>query len=452
MEYTKIYGVPLKRVKLHLYLSVLYLLPVLFKVANALLRGLSLTAPLDTLEELLLTDFVGKSSDTFLYYLPPAYSLLRYGEPVFITDSGVFTLCYRVVQSFVFYPFMVAFGEYFPLYYVFTFSLVFANGLAALLWEINPNRLRLNLLVGSLIFPTAFYYLPFLMLEAPTASALLLYTYFTFRYVRRRSDTNLVLALPFLMFAVFLRPEMALLSAPLLFFAFRSAKKYLPLVLLSVLTPLSLNVRQTLKCGDQSNFYLWAYAQRVERERGKPYGDVLDFINDLGEDFKVCLKKKGVPDPSSVGFGSPELNSYFQMFQLNNREYSACFRELFLKDLEPRDVISLLRQIPVNFASLIFPSLSSSRFFERAGALSLPFKVFYVVYGLLTVFFLLCAWSCGKREISPFLVGYILLCFLYALYNPFGNFDALRFKMYLLPFEVLFAGFTFREFLRPLQS
>jgi len=161
------------------------------------------------MEKLLLTDFVGKSSDTFLYYLPPAYAILKYGEPIRVVGDTVLHLCYRVIQSYVFIPFMAAFGEHFPLYYILFFSLLFANLLALLLWELNPGRYRLNVALALLILPVVFYYLPFLMLEAPTSSFLMAYAYFLVRYVRRDATVNLLLSLPFLMLAVFLRPELS---------------------------------------------------------------------------------------------------------------------------------------------------------------------------------------------------------------------------------------------------
>ncbi len=438
----------MRRTTYLLLTTLLYLLPPAFRVLNALRRGISLRAPLDSLEHLLLSDFVGKSSDTFLYYLPPAYSILKYGEPIRVVGETVYHLCYRVVQSHVFLPFMVAFGEYFPLYYIFTFSLLFGLLVGLLLLELNPGRYALNLVIASLILPVVFYYLPFLMLEAPTSVLLMAYALFLVRYVRGRSTLNALLSLPFLMGAVFLRPETAVLSLPLLSLSLRRWSLFVP-ALLSVATPVAVHVSHTLRCGDQSNFYLWAYALHVERQRGKPYTDVADLVRDAGEDLKACLRDKGVGSPSDLGFEDEKLSLYFQMFQTNGREYSSCFRHLLLQSVGVGDVWAMIKRAPMNFLSLLIPSFASSSFYQRVGFLKWPFKVLFALYGILLIFALMCSWGCGSSGYRWMVLSYLLLLMLYTLYNPFGGFDALRFKLYLVPFEAVFLGLTLRNFIAP---
>ena len=438
----------MRRLRFHLLVSLLYLIPALFKVANALRRGISLTAPLGSMENLLLTDFVGKSSDTFLYYLPPAYAILKYGEPIRVVGDNVLHLCYRVVQSYVFIPFMAAFGEYFPLYYILFFSLLFANLLALLLWELNPGKYRLNLTIALLVLPVVFYYLPFLMLEAPTSSFLLAYAYFLIRYIRKGNTLDMLLSLPFLSLAAFLRPEVSLIGIPVILMVLRR-KVLLAPSLLAVALPLGVNLYHARRCGDQSNFYLWAYALHVERQRGEPYTDVADLLKDVGDKLTPCLEFSGVGDPSTMGFSDDKLNLYFQLFQVNNREYSSCFRELLFVEINGGDLLVMLKRVPLNVLSLLIPSFSSSTFFRRLGVLKWPFVILIGLYGILLLPAIMCTWACGRVEYRYVVLSYFLLLLLYALYNPFGNFDALRFKLYLVPLEVVFIGFTLRAFTDP---
>ena len=435
----------MRRTSFLLLTALLYLLPPAFRVLNALRRGIPLTAPLDSLEHLLSANFVGKSSDTFLYYLPPAYSILKYGEPIRVVGGTVYHLCYRVVQSYVFLPFMAVFGDYFPLYYIFIFSLLFGTLLALLLLEMNPRRYSLNLLVVLLMLPVTFYYLPFLMLEAPTAVLLLAYALFLVRYIRDRSARNALLSLPFLMGAVLLRPETVVLSLPLLLLSFKKRPLFAS-VLLSLSVPVAVHVGQTVRCGEQSNFYLWAYALHVERRRGEPYTDVADLVKDAGEDLRECLREKGVGDPSELGFGDGKMNLYFQMFQTNGKEYSACFRRLLLRSVGVGDLWAMLKRAPMNLLSLLVPSFASSPFYRKVGLLSWPFKVVFGVYGILLIFSLMCSWACGGVGYRWMVISYFLLLLIYTLYNPFGGFDALRFKLYLVPFEAVFFGLTLRCF------
>ncbi len=438
----------MKRAKFLILTTLLYLLPPTFRLINALRRGIPLTAPLDSLESLLTANFVGKSSDTFLYYLPPAYSILKYGEPIRVVGDRIYHLCYRVVQSYVFLPFMAMFGGYFPIYYIFTFSLLFGLLLGLLLLELNPDRYALNSLLSALILPVAFYYLPFLMLEAPTSVLLLAYAIFLVRYVKRRSVVDALLSLPFLMGAVFLRPETVLLALPLLYLTFRRRLLFV-LSLLSLSVPVAVHVGHAVRCGDQSNFYLWAYALHVERERGEPYTDVADLIRDAGEDLQRCLRERGVEDPSVLGFGDRKLNLYFQMFQTNGREYSACFRRLLFQSVGVGDVWTTVKRVPMNLLSLLVPSFASSPFYRKVGLLKWPFKALFGVYGVLIIFAIMCSWACGGAGYRWVVASYLLLLIIYALYNPFGGFDALRFKMYLLPFEAVFLGLTLRAFISP---
>lgn len=139
--------------------------------------------------------------------------------------------------------------------------------------------------------------------------------------------------------------------------------------------------------------------------------------------------------------GDDRLNLYLQMFQINNREYSSCFRTLLLSEVGLGDVLTFLKRVPLNFASLLVPSLSESPFFAKVGPLAWPFRVLIGLYGLLLLFAIACTYGCGPSY-RPLLLAYLLLVLLYALYNPFGGFDALRFKLYLVPFETLFLAFT----------
>ncbi|NPA80339.1 MAG: hypothetical protein GXO29_04745 [Thermotogae bacterium] len=433
----------MRRLRFHLFLSLVYLLPAAFRIFNALRKGLPLTAPMDSLEALLRVQFLAKSSDTFLYYLPPAYAFVKYGEPIAVVGGNVLHLCYRVIQSYVFVPFMAAFGEYFPLYYIIVFSLLFANALALLLWEVNPDRMVANSLIALLPLPIVFYHFPFLMLEAPTLTFLTFYVFLLVRSIRGRVGYALLSA-PFLALAGFLRPESVVGVLPMI-----RRLRGRPLLLLPALSAVAVPVVShalwTLRCGEQSNFYMWAYAQHLENRRGAPYGEVKEMVADVEPRLRACLRGKGVPPPDSVGFSDPTLNLYFQMFQIHGREYSQCFKEMLLEDLSARDIAVAMRRVVANVLALLIPAFASGHALGRFGMLAWPLRVLYAIYGLLLLLALACTWRCW-REYGGFIAAYLMLLLVYAIYNPFGNFDAVRFKMYLLPYEFLFFGLSIRVF------
>ncbi|NPB03754.1 MAG: hypothetical protein GXO39_05000 [Thermotogae bacterium] len=419
----------------------LYLLPFFLRLLNGLRRGLALKIPLDNPIELLTTPFVGRSSDTFLYYLPPAYGILKYGDPILILGGKVVRMCYRVVQSWILLPFMASFDGYFSLAYLIFFSLLYSIGVGLLLWHLNPRRTTLNLLLALLLLPVVGYYLPFVMLEAPASSFLILYLFFLLLYVEGGNILSIILGVLFLSLAILLRPETIVAIFPLVVSLRRFSHAF---TLLPVVIPLSLNVSQTLSCGDQSNFFMWNYAFHLERTHGVKLKEVGDLINVAGNRIMECVGES----PDVIRSGDKKLDLYLHMFQVKGDRYSRCFRKLFLSEANAKEISFAFKQVSLNFLSVLFPSISPE--LRAMFNLNLPLAKFLLrlylgLYGLITVVSLGCAFICGDRTLRFTVLSYLFLSLLYAFYNPLGHFDTLRFKTYLSGFELLFIAYGLKK-------
>jgi hypothetical protein len=314
--------------------------------------------------------------------------------------GGKYFASFRFLSSWVFVPFMWLFKDHFPLAYIifFTFAVML---LFVFLLEKLGVKTQIIFLMLFLISPIVFYHIPRLMLEGPTVVLILL---FLILFFKGRFGLSL---LP-LSIAGLIRGEMAVIC--LIFGIYALLKTRKNVFLLSSL-PILVQTFANLYFGDQSNFYFWAYRGYLENLKGVKYSS---------EKVEKCVQER-------LGFVPPKV---LQATHPYLRVKTDCVRDVLKAEIKPQDLNFALRQITLNFLSLIFYIPTRLLAF-----LPKPFIVFYVLYSLVVIASLIFYLFKGSR-LPIFL--YFSLIIIYSLYNPFGLFDFSRFKVMLVPFETVF--------------
>lgn len=345
------------RVLPYILAGVLSISFVSLKLYREVPMGKKIYADLSSLNRLLETPLVGSTDDSYYYFIS-AYAYYKNFLPVLEMDGGKYFVSFRFLSSWVFVPFMWLFKGYFPLAYIifftFTVMLVFVFLLEKL--EIKTQIIFLMLF---LISPIVFYHIPRLMLEGPTVALILLFLILFFK-------VNFGLSLLPLSIASLIRGEMAALC--LIFGIYALLKNRKSVFLLSFL-PISVQTFANLYLGDQSNFYFWAYRGYLENLKGVKYSS---------EKIEKCVQERLVFVPPKV----------LQATHPYLRVKTDCIRDVLKAEIKPQDLNFALRQITLNFLSLIFYIPTRLLAF-----LPKPFIVFYV----------LCSLQLGSHSIFDFL-------------------------------------------------
>mgnify|MGYP005618956015 CR=1 FL=1 len=290
---------------------------------------------------------------------------------------------------------MWLFKDYFPLAYIifFTFAVML---IFVFILEKLGVKTPIIFLMPFLISPIFFYHIPRLMLEGPTVVLILLFLILFFK-------GNFGLSLLPLSIASLIRGEMAVVC--LIFGIYALLKTRKSVFLLSFL-PISVQTFANLYFGDQSNFYFWAYRGYLENLKGVKYSS---------EKVEKCVQER-------LGFVPPKV---LQATHPYLRVKTDCVRDVLKAEIKPQDLNFALRQITLNFSSLVFYIPTRLLAF-----LPKPFIVFYVLYSLLAIASLIFYLFKGSR----------LLIFLYSFttLSGFLTFQDLRLcwfplKRYLSP-------------------
>jgi hypothetical protein len=360
--------------------------------------GKKIYADLSSLNRLLETPLVGSTDDSYYYFIS-AYAYYKNFLPVLEMDGGKYFVSFRFLSSWVFVPFMWLFKDHFPLAYIIFFTFAVMLLFVFLLEKLGVKTLIIFLML-FLISPIVFYHIPRLMLEGPTVVLILL---FLILFFKGRFGLSL---LP-LSIAGLIRGEMAVIC--LIFGIYALLKTRKNVFVLSFL-PILVQTFANLYFGDQSNFYFWAYRGYLENLKGVKYSS---------EKVEKCVQER-------LGFVPPKV---LQATHPYLRVKTDCVRDVLKAEIKPQDLNFALRQITLNFLSLIFYIPTRLLAF-----LPKPFIVFYVLYSLVVIASLIFYLFKGSR-LPIFL--YFSLIIIYSLYNPFGLFDFSRFKVMLVPFETV---------------
>ncbi len=389
---------------------------VTLKLYREIPLGRKIKADSSDLYKILKTPLVGSLSDTYSYMLS-AYGYYKNFIPIVEVEGKRYFVSFRFLSSWVFVPFMWIFKDYFPLAYIlfFTFS---AMLLLALLLERLGLKPYVSIALLILVSFITFYHLPRLMLEGPTLTLLLLFLILFFK-------GKIGLSLIPLTLASFIRGEISILS--LIFGVYAIAKTRRFFFLISFI-PIIINILVNIYFGDQSNFYFWAYKAYLENYKKAEYSD---------EIVQKCVHEK-------LGFTPSEI---LQRTHPYLKVKTDCWKEVLKEEFELSSLVFALKQMILNSANLLF--YLPSRFLTF---LPKPFIVFYLLYTSLTILSLLFYIFRGSKLILLF---YFSLILIYSIYNPFGLFDHSRFKLLLVPFEIVFIASLLSRYrfpsLRPLR-
>jgi len=380
------------------------------KLYREIPMGKGIYADLSNINTLLETPLVGSTDDTY-YYLISAYGYYKNLLPILEINGEKHFVSFRFLSSWVFVPFMWLFKGYFPIAYMVFFTFAFMLLLALLLEKLKVKP-QIAILTIFLISPIVFYHLPRLMLEGPTATLILLFLILFF-------NGKLKLSLLPLTLAGFIRGEMALISVIFGIYILLKVRKLVPLI---TFLPILVQISTNLYLGDQSNFYFWTYKGYLENFRKVRYSD---------ENVLRCVQEK-------LGFVPPKI---LQITHPYLKIKTDCGREELKKEIKPQAFVFALKQIVLNFVSLIiyFPS-------RLLKYIPKPFHAFYLLYTILAIISTFFYIFKGFRVL---LVLYFSLMIIYSLYNPFGLFDFSRFKIMLIPFEATFIASLLSVYLFP---
>jgi len=122
--------------------------------------------------------------------------------------------------------------------------------------------------------------------------------------------------------------------------------------------PISVQTFANLYLGDQSNFYFWAYRGYLENLKGVKYSS---------EKVEKCVQER-------LGFVPPKV---LQATHPYLRVKTDCIRDVLKAEIKPQDLNFALRQITLNFLSLIFTYQRGSSLFSQS---LLLFSMFFTAW------------------------------------------------------------------------
>ncbi|MCS7245348.1 MAG: hypothetical protein RMJ38_04405 [candidate division WOR-3 bacterium] len=174
-------------------------------------------------------------------------------------------------------------------------------------------------------------------------------------------------------------------------------------------------------CGDQTNFYYWtlrAYTTNVEKNFN---------LEKVRTDIKNCvLNKAGIND----------IERHMLMVYPFSKYNSDCWKEKVKIRWEIDKVAKYIAE-NIFFLSIV----------PKVRLFNLLFPI-SIIFGILTIIGLIFYFK--KDWFIP--LSYISMVIIYAMYNPYGLFDQARFKLYVLPFEILLIAQLYKDKIQRLKS
>jgi hypothetical protein len=245
---------------------------------------------------------------------------------------------------------------------------------------------KLKLFVITFVFLMTFYFIPRIMPEPYTMILTLLAILFY-------RNNKFLLSLILLFFASLIRNEFILVFIVFLFFILLKSKKILfvstPILIILLITNAVLS-----GCEDQSNFYWWAIKSYYENVKHIEY-----------EKVKELWKEKC------------EI--------LDNKCYKNILKSLFYEEryIAIKEAIKNILLNPIKL--LIFP-LDKYKW-------NFVYIIVNIIWFVLVIFSIIKSFE--KQKV--FIISLFLLVILYSLFFAFGGLGASRFKLYILPFEMI---------------
>ena len=371
----------LKKLLIFFLLIFLYFSSAIFKVVYESKKyKKEYIADLSSEERFLSKNYVGAGRDTY-HYLKQAYSVYKTLKP------------FRRLKTFsgyLFAPFLFIFKNYSILAIIFFNVIAFSIVFFIFLNSFNVD-FKIKLLLIFFVFLMTFYYIPRIMLEAYG----LIFTLLAIIFFR---NNRFFLSLILLFLVSLIRSEFFLVFTTFLIFTFYKSKRSFLFSLPFGLIIIIINYAYE----DKSNFYYWAVLHY--------YG--LESSEKLAELLKEQKKQEII--------GCKIIDKKI----INIDCYKNIFNSLFNEERE-EFINKALKNILLNpFKILIFP-IEKYRW-----------NVVYLILNLIWFALVLISILRVFKEEKVFVISLFLLVLCYALVFIFGGFDASRFKLYILPFEL----------------
>lgn len=294
---------------------------------------------------------------------------------------------------------MFAFREYFPVFAILIFSILTYFSSAYLLRSVDLSFIP-SAIILLFIFALTLPYTTKLLLEPPTFSLVAI-------SLALHIKGRIFLSAVFLLFASLIRPEFSIVG---LLYILKTQKLRLSFLLIPlVLTFILQNV-----CGDQTNFHSWTYRAYLVNVENYTFEKAREKIR---SDYKNCLLSK---------FGI-NIGQNIERYMLNTYPFSK-YRSECLKEMAKSNVKWKTDELAKHFIENIFffSVVPKVKFFNLLSPIS-------IVFGILTILGLIFYYK--KDWFIP--ISYISIVMLYTIYFPYGLFEFARFKLYILPFEIL---------------
>lgn len=368
-------------------------------------EGRTLVVDLSSPENILNTNIFASMGDTHRY-LMGAYSYYKNILPTLEVGGEKRFFCKRPLSGLAFLPFMVVFNKYFPLIFVafFTLSIMLVY---AYIFDSLGIGLKASFLIFIMISPLIFHHLPRLAMEPVLV---LFSSLFLISFLKRRY----LLGGVFIGLAGILRGEFSLLAVLYgIYLIYRLRNLYPTLLSLPLIFQILLNIT----CGEQSDFYKWTYYS-----------------------FYTNVKRQEFPKDSILACIQERIEipkePYYYYFHPYYKIEQDCYKEKLISLSPwkyPDRIIQYLTRAA--FRLLFFPTHPESPLYK------FPLIVWYATYCLLAFISVIM----NIRKYKLLVALYFLLVLTYTLYFPFGGDDPLRFKQYLIPFEITFLSLTLKE-------
>ncbi len=368
-------------------------------------EGRTLVVNLSSADGILNTNIFASVDDTYRYLIG-AYAYYKNIVPTLEIGGKRRLFCKRPLSALAFLPFMIAFNKYFPLIFVafFTLSIML---IYAYIFDNLGIGLKISLFILVIISPLVFHHIPRLTMEPVIVLLSLL---FLISFLKRRY----LLGGIFIGFAGILRGEFSLLA--ILYGAYLIYKlRNLYPILLSL--PLIFQIILSMTCGEQSGFYGWTYHSFYTNIKGQHFPK---------DSILACVENR-------VEIPKEPYYHYFHPYYKIEQE---CYKEKLINVSPWRYSYRIIENfIGVAFRLLFLPILPKSPLYK------FPLIAWYIIYCFLAFVSLII----NIRRHKLLVALYLLLVLIYTLYFPFGEDDPLRFKQYLIPFEITMLSLALKE-------